>query len=224
MESRASTPAASKGRGNRRRTYLISPEVQWKWIVSIMVMVFAVSALITVLTYGVIYQAVRASTLQGAAATAGHTMLWMVLCGLGFATAPALALGFWCLFVSHRICGPVRVMERDLQEFCSGSFPKQRPLRKRDYFKGLHAELWRALNIVRNREEAYRASLARIWRMAQGPRHPTPASTLADIAAEAAPFIEESVRAKEGVAAPGPTAEVVPPRSADRESLIEAGR
>jgi methyl-accepting chemotaxis protein len=166
------TPAPTGRRTrDRRRKHLINPAFQWKWVASIMVVVFAISALNTVLTFGVMYQAVRAITLHGAAATFSGTTLALVLCGLGFAIAPALALGLWSVFISHRICGPLYVLERGLKELSAGRFPSFRALRKNDEFKQLHAEFGRALDALKNRDDRTRDGLSEILQTVRDVHH-----------------------------------------------------
>ena len=187
-------------RSNRRRKHIVNAGFQWKWFASIVVLVFAISALMTVATYGVIYRSVRASVVYGTANTLGSTTTSLVLCAFGFAVVPALALGFWSIFVTHRICGPLYAMEKDLREVGEGRFPEQRPLRKKDHLRQFHSAFWSALNVVRRKDEAYREALAEVYRLASTASQPagTQSDALSKIAAQAAPFVGES--AKRGIA------------------------
>ena len=59
--------------------------------------------------------------------------------GVAFSLVTAGTLGVWSFIVSHRICGPLFVIERFIGELASGRFPKLRPLRQKDEFKSFYA-------------------------------------------------------------------------------------
>lgn len=189
MAAQSKIESDTNATSNRRRKHIVNAGFQWKWFASIVVLVFGISALMTVATYGVIYQSVRASLVYGGGHMLGSTTLSLVLCALGFAVVPAAALGFWSIFVTHRICGPLYAMERDLGEVAKGRFPEQRPLRKKDHFKQFHAAFWNALSELRRKDDSYRDALAEVYRLAASAG--TPDDVLAKIAAKAAPFVDD---------------------------------
>lgn len=72
----------------------------------------------------------------------------------------ALLWGF-ALLVTHRVAGPLRVMESFLDRLAQGHLPRARSLRKGDELQVLFARLGRALDALREREEAEAAALDR---------------------------------------------------------------
>jgi hypothetical protein len=80
----------------------------------------------------------------------------LLLSATVLAAIPALALGLWSIIATHRICGPLYVLEQHLGELSEGRFPKRRTLRKKDEFKEFYDLFWRALTTL---EEGRRADL-----------------------------------------------------------------
>ena len=78
-----------------------------------------------------------------ATATLSSSAFIIIASSLGFAVLAAAAFGLWSITVTHRICGPMFVMERYLREMAAGRFPKKRPLRQKDAFKEFYDVLWR---------------------------------------------------------------------------------
>ena len=167
MEPTRTTRQAGERTGGRRRKHIVNPAFQWKCTAMIVVGVFVVSSLITVAVFGIIYQLVRARTLDYPTATYADVVLTVVLCALGFAVAPAAAFGFWSVFFTHRICGPMKVMERYLTEIIHGRFPQRRALRKKDHFKHLHDVFWRAMDAMEAKRQADLTALTEVLNLAQ---------------------------------------------------------
>lgn len=167
MTATQTSQSARNGFRQRRRKHIVNPSFQWKYVASIVVGVFAVSSIVTVATLGILHQAVRATMLHPPAATYGEVALTVVLCSLGFAIAPAVAFGLYSVFYSHRMCGPLLILEQNLREIINGGMPKQRPLRKKDQFKTLHDLFWCALETLEERKRRDLVGLHEIQKLVQ---------------------------------------------------------
>jgi nitrogen fixation/metabolism regulation signal transduction histidine kinase len=78
----------------------------------------------------------------------------MVMFALGFSLLTALGVGVWCVIVTHRMCGPLFVLENHLVELSRGRFPIFRPLRKKDEFKELYAAFSRVVGSLKDRKQS----------------------------------------------------------------------
>ena len=54
---------------------------------------------------------------------------------LAFLVFEVLALGVMGLIITHRVCGPVYVLQRDLTTMLDGKYPRTRPIRQGDEFR-----------------------------------------------------------------------------------------
>ena len=72
----------------------------------------------------------------------GGVMLVMILCSI-----------IWGIRRSHRIAGPIYLLERYLDEIIEGKYPDVRPLREGDEFKGLFSKFVVAVAALKEREE-----------------------------------------------------------------------
>ena len=122
--------------------YIVNPSIQWRYTVTAVVGVFVVSAFVSVLLYGVLFDQARARTVFGATTSMADTAFTIITASIAFATVPAIACGLWAIVMTHRLCGPIRVLETNLRELATGRFPKHRPLRKRDNFRDVYAVFW----------------------------------------------------------------------------------
>ncbi len=148
-----------------RRKYIIDPAFQWKYVGWAVFGVFFVSFVTSTIQYGVLLQNERSRTVFPIGSTTWSTTSVIVLSTLAFTTVMAIALAVWGIVVTHRLCGPVYVMDGILNAMAAGRFPKRRPLRKRDGFKELYESLWKAVDAVRAGKRAEAASLANVLAM-----------------------------------------------------------
>lgn len=162
----ANQPAVNHSR-RRRRRYVVKAAFQWKYAAVIVAGVFLVSLFMSYVLFGILYQQARARTLYPPATTDGEIALVVVLCALAFSAAPALALGLWGIVVTHRICGPIFVMESYLTRIIEGRFPERRPLRKKDEFKDFYDLFWQAVDLLRARKQADLTALSEILDIAE---------------------------------------------------------
>ena len=150
----------------RRRNYVINPAFQWKYTIWVVLGVFLTSSLLSVVLFGVLHQQARARLVNPASSPPWENALTIVLSAAAFATVMAAALGFWGFIITHRISGPIFVMQRYLADLAAGRFPTARPLRKKDEFKEFFGELWRAIDALKTAKQADLAALTEVLNMA----------------------------------------------------------
>jgi len=163
-DNREST--ANRGRCNRRRQYLINPGFQWKYAIMLALAVFLISALISSVLYALLHHQARLRLMNPEAYTAQVTLV-ILLFGAAFSMLTAGALAVWCVFMTHRICGPLFVLERNLGELADGRFPKLRSLRRKDEFKDLYATFGRAVESLKVNKQAELATLTQALSIAE---------------------------------------------------------
>ena len=78
----------------------------------------------------------------------------VLISALAFSAVTAGALGLWCMIATHRICGPVFVLQRYMSQIAAGRLPTLRPLRRKDEFKELYAVCTRAVESLRATKQA----------------------------------------------------------------------
>ncbi len=144
MESNQTPKKKTCKRGIQR--YIVNPSIQWRYTVTAVFGVFVISAFVSVLLYGVLYDQARSRTVFGATTAASDTAFTIITASIAFATVPAIACGLWSIVMTHRLCGPIRVLESNLLELATGRFPKHRPLRKRDNFRDVYAVFWQVVD------------------------------------------------------------------------------
>ncbi|MCO6438829.1 MAG: hypothetical protein J5J06_17170 [Phycisphaerae bacterium] len=86
----------------------------------------------------------------------GASIVWLL--GLIFSAAfgAVAGLGFlvWVVLATRRICGPLSLLERQMNELADGRVPRLRGLRRRDEFRELHAAFARVVRAHRVTREA----------------------------------------------------------------------
>ncbi len=152
----------SKGNGlNRRRQYLVNPGFQWKYTISLALVVFLITTCLSSVLYGLLHQQARQRVMHPETYTASVGLV-MVTFAVAFSMVTALGVGIWCFFITHRICGPLFVIDRYLRQLANGAIPKLRPLRKKDEFKDLFATFSRATDALRERKQQHLTTLTKI--------------------------------------------------------------
>ena len=138
----------------RRRNYLVNPRFQWKYALAVTTGVLILASLISVFVFGAMMQQARVRMLNpGVPYTWQHATM-LVCTALAFACVVGLALSIWSILVTHRICGPMYVMERCMRELGAGRFPHCRPLRKKDEFKDVYKVLQDTVNALKERRQS----------------------------------------------------------------------
>ena len=131
------SPVVERPRG-RRRSYLINRAFQWKYTAVVVVGVFITATFMSYVLFGVLHQQARARIVHPETVSAWENTLVIGAAGLAFAVALAAAFGLWAVLITHRICGPLFVIEGYLAELKQGRIPQPRTLRKKDEFKAFH--------------------------------------------------------------------------------------
>ena len=141
-------------RTNRRRQYVINPAFQWRYTLMLAIGVFVAAALIGILLFSTLHQHARARTLM-LAPTDAWSNAWMVfLFALAFSTLLVVALVAWGILITHRVSGPMYVLQNHFRTLTQGRFPRLRSLRKRDEFKELHEDFKVAVNKMKDDRQA----------------------------------------------------------------------
>ncbi|MHC4697261.1 MAG: hypothetical protein ACYTFA_11005 [Planctomycetota bacterium] len=174
----------------QRRKHIINPLFQWKYTLLISGSVFFVSMFISVILFGALNAQVRTMHLDPRASHMWETTLVMAVSAVAFSVLTAGAIGFWSIFLTHRVAGPVFVLERYFREIIAGRLPHVRALRKKDEFKELHDTFSRAVTVMKAR---YRAELTALTETLETARSSTTgeAARQGDALTEIAGRIEE---------------------------------
>ena len=167
MNANQAKNPAGKGSRGRRRTYLINPAFQWKYTGLVVFGVFIVSAFLSYVLFGVLHQQARARLIQPTVVSPWENTVTMLLASLAFSAALGAALGLWTIIFTHRICGPLFVIERYFADLTAGRFPKRRALRKRDEFKALYAAFWDAVDALQKKKRSELKELSEALHIAQ---------------------------------------------------------
>lgn len=141
--SRVEAPVDRLAR-SRRRQYIVNPAFQWRVVLTVSIWVFLCSSIVSTVLYGVLHAQARARLIDPFGYTA-EVPLVVIGFGLAFSLMAAIAVGLWCVVITHRICGPLRVMAGWLEELAVGKTPELRPLRKNDEFKDFYQILCRVV-------------------------------------------------------------------------------
>lgn len=137
----------------RRRTIVINPVFQVRYAVMIFAVVFIFAALMSAVLFGVLHQNARARVLAPGASNVWENTRIIVFTAVAFSALVSLAICAWSVIITHRICGPLFVMRRAFETLRKGQLPQYRALRKRDEFKDVHAEFFKACETVKSRHE-----------------------------------------------------------------------
>ena len=121
--------AAGAGK-KRRKQYVINPAFQRKFAITIGLVVFMGTSMISSVLYGVLHSQARMRAMNPETYNAEVTLI-ILLAALILSLVTAGALAVWSIMVTHRICGPLYVLENCFRTLASGQFPTRRALRKR---------------------------------------------------------------------------------------------
>lgn len=149
----------------RRRNYLVSRRFQLRMAAWIAVDVFAACFLCGVVLINVIEPQVRAQLVNPRIAQS--PMLTLLGFSFAFAAIAAALFSIWSVIVTHRICGPIGVVQRGLEQVGRGEIPRFRPLRSKDEFRDFYAAYWRMVHALRSRRQAHATSLREILAAAE---------------------------------------------------------
>ena len=159
MQREETDQRTSRGpRQRRRRSYIIKPAFQWKYAISFALAACLIASIMSAGLYQVLHQQAR---LRAMSPETYNAEVGLVVLGSAsaFAVLVAAALGLWFIVMTHRICGPLYVLEVYLAELAKGRLPRLRPLRRRDEFKEVHAAFAKAIDAWKGRRRAELAAL-----------------------------------------------------------------
>jgi len=154
------------GHGSRRlrRQFVINPRFQWKYTGLAALTVFVLTVAAGGTLYLIQFREAQARLLSSGWAHARENTMLIVGFAAAFAVVVAVGFAVWSVFVTHRICGPLYVVQGCLDTLIEGRFPKQRPLRTKDEFGDFYEHFWRAVDVMRARQEAENESLSEVLR------------------------------------------------------------
>ena len=138
---------------NRRRKYLINPAFQWKCVLTITIAVFLTSSIISCVLYGLLHHQARLRFVSPETYTAEVTLVIFLFAAI-FSALTAGAASVWCVVVTHRVCGPLYVLDGYLAQLAQGKIPAPRPLRRKDEFKDLYATFSKAIESLKAGKQA----------------------------------------------------------------------
>jgi HAMP domain-containing protein len=134
-----------------RRRLLVNPMFQLRYACVLTVAIFISSSLLSTVLFGILHQQARLRQAYPGIAT--QVSLVILFAGLGFAALTATGVACWWFVVSRRVCGPLIVMERWLNELGAGQVPDLRPLRRNDEFKEFYAAFSRMVANLKARKQ-----------------------------------------------------------------------
>ncbi len=138
---------------NRRRSYLVNPAFQWKYAVMLGLGVFIATSMLSCVLYGTLFEAARQRFVNPVAASFDAGLV-ILLCAFGFSLLTAGTVITLSVITSHRICGPLLVLQGYFNQIVAGRIPTPRPLRKKDEFKDIFESFVQATETLRANERA----------------------------------------------------------------------
>ena len=150
----------------RRRQYIINPAFQWKYALTIASIVFLTSSVLSSALYGFLHAQARQRLLNPEMYNAEVTGVILGF-GLTLSILTAGAVAAWFIVLTHRICGPLLVMERQLKELRAGRFPHIRNLRKKDEFKEFYATFAGVISALKSDKQNELETLNRVMALTQ---------------------------------------------------------
>jgi signal transduction histidine kinase len=136
----------------RRRAHLVDPPFQVKLVFLIMAWGTVLAVAVGLMGYEVqqhALQAVREPAQRAAIAHSGRQML--VALG-GISAFSLILLGLVSLVISHRVAGPLRVLDYFLELLAEGRYPPPRALRRHDELKAFHAHFLETVEAMKARD------------------------------------------------------------------------
>jgi len=138
---------------HQRRIYLVDRGFQVKYVALLMGWGVVLAALFGLWTYQAHHQALAAAVRDVARRpfleTSERQLIWALV---GIGALSAAALGLVAFIMSHRIAGPVHVMDHYLTLLGEGRYPTMRALRRHDELKAFHARFAHVTDLLRERD------------------------------------------------------------------------
>lgn len=144
---------AKRPRG-RRWNYFIKPAFQGKYLALVVVSVFLASACMSFVLFGVLHQQARSRLLHLAESSTWENTYAILMFAGAYTAIMAAAFGVWSVILTHRMGGPMHVIEGYLAELTAGRFPRMRALRKRDEFREFYESFQNAIGAIKRGKQA----------------------------------------------------------------------
>ena len=142
----------------RRKQFIVDSAFQWKHAITIALTVFLITSIMSSVLYGILHQQARMRFVHPETFT-GEVTLVVLFAALVFSAVTALGMGFWSIIATHRICGPLYVLENYLGDLAKGKVPSPRPLRKKDEFQAFYRSFTRAMDALKVKRQAELSTL-----------------------------------------------------------------
>ncbi len=166
MESIKNQQTADPQKQYKRRRVLIDAATQGRWALSLGLVVFLVSTIMSSILYLTLHQQARMRMIDPGGYTTSVVGV-VIGAGLAFGLLTAIATALWSLFMTHRVLGPLYVMRGFLESVKAGSRPTtMRPLRRNDEFKDFYATLFDTIAALDTRQRRQLSLLTNVLRAA----------------------------------------------------------
>jgi len=152
----------AKNRNYKRRCYVINAAFQWKYTLTLALGVFLVASAMGMTLFGFLHEQARQRVLHPEAMNVWENTQAIFLFALAFSGIVVLTLLCWGIMITHRVSGPIFVLDRGLRTLTAGRLPDRRPLRKRDEFKELYETFWVYVDSLVSRRRSDSERLAEI--------------------------------------------------------------
>lgn len=140
----------SHARGARaRRTYLVDRGFQLRYAFLLAALGAGTMAIFGVLVWMHFHELTRGAPLALTSSGAEETLVWMAVASV---LLSAGILGLLGVLLTHRVAGPVYVMNLHMSALAAGRYPRMRPLRKSDELKAFFDHFAEAVERMRGRE------------------------------------------------------------------------
>jgi hypothetical protein len=151
---------------NRRRQYIVHPKVQWKHALTLGAAVFLFCVILSCGLFATLHEEARRRVINPAGYS-GSVFTVIISAALVYSALTAGVIIFWMIVTTHRLCGPVYVLEQYLQKIANGEMPELRPLRNKDEFKDVFETFTRAVHRVREDKEFQMAGISNALALAR---------------------------------------------------------
>jgi len=142
------TPNVEANSANRRRRYIVDSAFQWKFSLTTAFAVLVIASILSIAQFSILHEQARLRAVNPESSVANVSSI-IFFFGLGFAALTACSVCIWSIVFTHRICGPLLVLEKYLVELGENRIPHIRPLRKKDELKELFATLATSMDKLR---------------------------------------------------------------------------
>jgi nitrate/nitrite-specific signal transduction histidine kinase len=78
----------------------------------------------------------------------GRQLIVLIAAAAALAALMAVAAFIYLIRLTHRVSGPLHIMEQNIDKILNGEQPQLRDLRKKDEFKGLHKKFNRLTDLL----------------------------------------------------------------------------